>query len=260
MGDLSPCQGDTVLYTINAQDVSQFFWIFPPTWGPIGSTNNDSVWVIAGPVGNNISVTGSSPCGISETINQAVVTNPLPNFLEISGEENPCEGASITYSASALSALEYIWSFPADWTITTDPMLGSVTVEVGKLSGEISVHASNDCGVSGPEILTVNTKPLPIVSNVIGETEPCQGSTVTYTANAQNVGVFVWSFPVDWELIGNFNESTIQLKIGASSGIVTVLGQNECGQSEEQMLSVNIKPAPEVFIISNGNTLSLTQS
>lgn len=260
MGELSPCEGDTVLYTISAQDVSQFFWIFPPSWNPIGDTNNDSVYVVAGAVGNNISVTASSPCGISETINQAVQSNPVPHFLEISGEENPCEGSSITYTASALSALQYAWTFPSDWTITSDPTLGSVTVDVGQQSGVVSVLASNDCGVTGPEILSVNTKRLPVVSNVLGEAEPCQGSMVIYTAEEAFTDEILWSFPADWNVVGSQNEATITFFVGATNGTISAIGQNACGMSAEATLDVNPKLTPAVSIIENGNLLSLSQS
>ncbi len=257
-GELSPCEGDTVLYTISSQEVAQYFWIFPNGWVPISELNNDSVWVKIGQSGV-VSVTGSNPCGISETINTSINPNALPTISTLIGEDSPCEGSSVTYSISGTSADQYVWSFPADWNVTTDPAAASVTVDVGVNSGEVSVIGLNDCGASETIMRNVTTILLPLLNNVTGELEPCQGTNATYTADAENSDLFIWSYPIDWEVMGNFEESTIQLKVGAIPGSVSVVGQNACGLSAEVSLSVTPKIAAEVTIIQNGNTLSLSQ-
>ncbi len=259
-GDLNPCQGDTVLYTVSGDEVTQFSWLFPNGWQPVSDTNNDSVWVKAGINTGVISVTGSNPCGISETINNNAVSQPLPQISNFTGEANPCEGAMVTYAVTGVMSDSYAWSFPGDWVVLTDPSLASVTVEIGTEAGTISVTASNACGSSQALTQMVSPIRMPVVNSVSGEIDPCQGRVVTYTADANHADSFVWSIPADWQVTGALNEAMLDVMVGAEAGDVTVVGQNTCGITPETALSVAPKPAPPVSIIQNGNMLSLSST
>lgn len=259
-GDLSPCESDTVMYTISSIDVAQYFWLFPNDWVPVSDLNNDSVWVKVGKNAGTISVTGSNSCGISETINMGTLPELLPRTTSLTGEESPCEGSSQTYNASGTNADQFVWSFPGDWTPTTDPSLASVTVDVGVMSGFVTVHSLNDCGTSQSLSLETNIVILPWLNGVSGDTMPCQGDIAIYTAAATDADQINWTFPGDWQIIGNQNDPTIELQVGSMSGAVTAVAMSSCGFSLPLEVNVTARQVPEVSIMQNGNSLSLSQT
>ncbi len=259
-GDFAPCEGDTVLYSVTSQDVAQYFWLFPNGWNPIGVTNNDSVWVVIGNNKGTVSVTGSNPCGISETINKNIDPNLLPTVSNFMGEGSPCEGSSVTYSVTGNFADQYVWSFPIGWNAISDPTLASVMVDVSEMSGVVSVLAINTCGASQQLVQSITTQLLPTVLSLAGESAPCQGTEITYTADALNADEVVWSLPGDWDVVGLQNQSSIQLVVGATNGIIGAIAQNACGLSGQEIINVDPMLAPEVAIIQNGNNLSLSQT
>jgi hypothetical protein len=72
----------------------------------------------------------------------------------ISGNANPTQGASETYSISAVSgATSYTWTLPSGWTGTSTT--SSITTTVGSNSGTIYVTANNGCGASTARSLAV---------------------------------------------------------------------------------------------------------
>src|SRR5690606_16419323 len=88
-GDLLPCERDTVEYSITGQDVDTYFWFFPPGWIPIGVTDDDTVTVVVGPNGGNISVTASNTCGLSNNISVQAGPTLLPVVAPATGETTP---------------------------------------------------------------------------------------------------------------------------------------------------------------------------
>lgn len=91
----------------------------------------------------------------------------------ISGNTNPSEGASETYSISAVSgATSYTWTLPSGWTGSSTT--SSITATVGSNSGTIYVTANNGCGASTARSLAVT---------VGGSCVPTQLPTPTYGIN-----------------------------------------------------------------------------
>jgi len=79
----------------------------------------------------------------------------------ITGNVSPCEGLILSYFVPSIENATFLWEVPNDWVITSETTGNGITVLVGQQSGEISVRASNDCGLSPPRTLAVNVAPTP---------------------------------------------------------------------------------------------------
>lgn len=86
-GDLDPCEGDTVNFVLDFEEVDVFTWGFPPTWSVIGNTNTASIYFIAGGTPGEVTVQGSNACGDTTNLIAAQVI-PTPTPVVIIQEEN----------------------------------------------------------------------------------------------------------------------------------------------------------------------------
>ena len=72
---------------------------------------------------------------------------------------------------------------------------------------------------------------FPVVNNFDGNLTPCQGTTMTYIVYAENVENFLWTFPAGWQVTGNANNDTVQVVVGITTGFISVVGVNACGET-----------------------------
>ena len=257
-GASSPCENDTVLYTITSQDVDQFAWLFPTGWQIIGNENNDTVTVKVGRNAGTISVTGSNSCGFSSPLSMSAGPILLPVVNNLTGDNTPCEGEIIGYSVTSTSINDYSWSFPGpDWEIFGQSNNDEIQVLVGETAGTISVAGTNTCGSAVAE-LTVTPDLRPRMYSVSGPAAPCEGDIVQYVADGEYYDEVAWTYPADWQVIGASNEAIIDLKAGITPGLVTAAGVNPCGTSAVPETLVTPFDVPEVTVIITENVLSLS--
>ncbi len=257
-GEASPCENDTVTYSITSEDVDLFFWLFPTGWQIVGNPNNDTVQVKVGRNGGAISVTGSNACGFSSPISITSSPTLLPKINNLTGDNSPCEGEIITYSAIQSDVVDFVWTVPGDWTIEGNPNQSSIMAQVGAISGMISVVGANQCGETTPFNRNVTPALLPIMHFITGPVILCTGDTVEYVGLGEFYDEVVWTYPADWESIGPVNEIAIALKIGTLAGSVTAAGVNPCGTSPiaaSQAMPIDV---PDATVIVNDNILTLS--
>jgi hypothetical protein len=117
---------------------------------------------------------------------------------------------------------------------------------------------SNGCDSIRTLILTVIDKPF--ISGVIsGPTTVCQGqSNISYSVieASNNPTKYNWSLPNGFNGVSNTNKIPVNVLSNATSGILTVMSENTCGNSNILSLPVIVNPKPQKPIISNnGNSL-----
>jgi photosystem II stability/assembly factor-like uncharacterized protein len=78
----------------------------------------------------------------------------------------------------------------------------------------------------------------PSLTDLRGNLEPCVGDTINYIAEFTDVDFFEWAYPSDWHVVGNTNTSSIHFIAGSSSGSVTVMGSDACGDTTMQISAV----------------------
>ena len=79
---------------------------------------------------------------------------------------------------------------------------------------------------------------------ISGPSQVCANTVATYsTTPAMGASRYVWSFPAGWSLVTSEYASEVDVLVGTDSGSITVLGQNACGDSNEQMMPVTVNAA-----------------
>jgi hypothetical protein len=119
---------------------------------------------------------------------------------------------------------------------------------------------ANNKGCDSIRILNLTVIDKPFISGVIsGLTTVCQGqSNISYSVieASNNPTKYNWSLPNGFNGVSNTNKIPVNILSNAISGILTVMSENTCGNSNLLSLPVIVNPKPQKPIISNnGNSL-----
>lgn len=79
----------------------------------------------------------------------------------VDGDPTVCANTDgLIYSTPVVTnAIQYFWTVPADWTITSGQNTNSIIIHSGNLSGNIQVNAGNTCGYGPASNLAVTVLP-----------------------------------------------------------------------------------------------------
>jgi len=165
----------------------------------------------------------------------------------ISGNSNPCQGTSESYSVAEMPGANFIWTVPDGWTITTGQNTNNIEVTVGSSAGNIAVTPSNNCGSGTAQMFSVATRVVPDQPTAIsGMVNPCRGTTeLSYTVTNEIDVTYFWTVPNDWTINSGQNTNNIIVTAGSDSGKIIVAPSNICGAGLEQILNVTTLTAPE---------------
>jgi hypothetical protein len=96
----------------------------------------------------------------------------------IEGLSTICGGANNTYSTMAISgATGYVWSLPVGWTGTSTT---NTIIVIGNSTGNISVTATNSCGISIPQNFQVNVNTVNTNVTNVGLVLTANAASATY--------------------------------------------------------------------------------
>ena len=237
-----------------------------------GGTNSISVtWNTAGAQWVSVNFINPSGCSPTSPTQYNVTVSTTPGAAgSITGTATVCAGAQgVAYSVGTIAnATTYVWTLPTGATIATGANSNSITVNYSATatSGNITVYGNDICGngtVSPPFPVTVN--PLPANAGTItGPAALCQGATgVVYTVPAiTNATGYMWTVPTGATIMSGANTNTITVDFGATatSGNITVMGTNSCGNGVvSPNFAVTVNPIPPTPVVTNtGTTLQST--
>ncbi len=249
-GSTTVCQGETaVIYSVPAvTNATSYIWTLPTGATGTSSVNTITVNYGTSAVSGSVTVKGSNSCGDGPSSSLAIIVNPLPLAGgPITGSTTVCQGqAAVNYTVPAISnALSYIWTLPSGATGTSST--NSITVDYGAtgLSGSIGVKGSNACGTGLPSTLAITVNPLPSAAGIIsGSASVCQGqSAVTYSVPAiLNATSYKWTLPSGATGTSTTNSITVSFGLAATSGNITVKGNNACGDGIQSTLAITVNP------------------
>ncbi len=232
-------------------------------------TNVISVsWVASGANWVSVNYITSTGCTAPSPTQLNVTVNPLPGSAgPITGTAVVCAGAiGVAYSVAPIAnAITYVWTLPPNATISSGGGTNSITVNYANnsTSGNITVYGNNTCGDgSSSPSFSVTVNPLPdAAGNIIGPSSVCQGTTgEIYTVPPiNNATGYTWTVPTGANIISGINTNTITVDFSstASSGNITVLGTNSCGNGvASPNFAVTVNPIPTTPVVTNhGDTL-----
>ncbi|MBK0402561.1 T9SS type A sorting domain-containing protein [Adhaeribacter sp. BT258] len=172
----------------------------------------------------------------------------------ISGPASICGTSPVTYTVPVVTgATSYNWVLPFGWSGTSTT--NSITVTPTTSGGNITVTATNSCGTSATQSLTITANPgAPAQPGAIsGNTTACSGVTSTYSVpQAPGNPSYTWTLPSGWS--GTSNTNSISVSAGTTGGVISVVAFNGCGTSAAQTLTVGITSTPGAPGAITGNT------
>lgn len=250
-GISNPCNGSSTTYSlINIPNATSYIWNLPSSWSFNGNQNGSSINVNVGNTDGLISVSGSNACGTgnSRTISVYVKNIPIqPNNL--SGSLKVCKGSFKSYFINSVNAASsYNWVIPQGWIINSGQGDTILNVTIGSLSGNISVSASNNCGIGPIKTLFVSVDSIPPTPGLItGNNDICSNNDYTYyiskIANAKN---YTWAFPLGWTINTGQGDTLISSRTAYNSGNISVNAGNDCGVSSNRILAIIADTSPKI--------------
>jgi len=228
-----------------------------------GTNTIQVVWNNAGAQSVSVNYSNSSGCYAGTPTVFPVTVNGLPSAAgTITGIAAVCGGATgVSYSVGTIAnALTYVWTLPAGATIVSGSGTNAITVDYdgNASSGNITVYGNNLCGngASSPAFaITVN--PLPEAAGIIsGPESVCQGDAaiIYIVPTIQNATGYTWTVPPGATIVSgaNTNSITVDFSPTATSGNITVLGTDSCGNGPVSPdFAVAVNPIPDVPVITS---------
>lgn len=244
----SPILRDPMYSVAAFYDIDSVQYTYSITGFP--TVNDDNFSILIPPVGTySVDQTDtmfgwSGICVASVTKSVTVTTTPT-SPSSISGPASLCAGGSAVYSVPPVSgATSYVWTLPSGWTGTSTT--NSITVIASSASGNVTVYARNSCGNSAATTLAVvSSGSISIPGPITGITNPCAGTSVTYTiARVASASSYAWTLPSGWS--GTSTDTFITCIAGASSGNIGVSSVSiSCGLSAPSTLFVAPRNVPD---------------
>ncbi|NVO18395.1 MAG: hypothetical protein HXX13_01770 [Bacteroidetes bacterium] len=255
-GSATPCLGSTQAYTIINVAGLTYTWVVPGGTSIVSGQGTNSITVTIGANSGNITVTPSNICGNGSAQVLAISVLTIPGQPSaISGTANACSGTTQTYSVTNLPGTTYTWSFPADWVITSGQGTNTVNVTIGNLAGNVQVVPSNACGTGPAQSLAVNVITVPAQPSAInGNTLICKNSVQNFSVTNVSGVTYTWTVPTGWSITSGQGTNSITTTSGVTSGNVTVVPSNSCGNGTSQILAVTVQtssPAQPSVITGN---------
>ncbi len=178
----------------------------------------------------------------------------IPPVITISGPTPVCVGSTGNIYTTQDDNTGYTWTVSPDGTITSGTGTNSITVTWNAPGAQnVSVNYTNADGCSAltPTIYPVTVNPLPNPAGTItGTSVVCAGATgVTYSvAPIPNATAYVWTLPPGATIASGSgtNSITVNFANNATSGSMTVYGNNLCGNgTPSPPFNVTVNPLPD---------------
>ncbi|MCK9218502.1 MAG: T9SS type A sorting domain-containing protein [Bacteroidales bacterium] len=241
-----------LVYTIGSiANATGYVWTVPSGATIISGQNTTSITVNFGSNSGNVSVYGTNGCNNGLVNNYLVTVNPAP-VPTITGANNPCQNSGNIMYTTESGMSNYNWTVSSGGSIISGN--GTYQIQVAwNSTGNQYVTVSYTTVIGCPTITPTNypvsviTVPDP-AGNITGPSHVCAGSTgITYSiAPVANANAYIWTLPAGATISSgnNTNIITVDFAVNASSGDITVLANNLCGNGASSSLAVTIDPLP----------------
>jgi|GEM_PF-5874467 len=226
VGDNTPCEGDLVQFSAPTVSNVTYAWS-----GPNGFTSS-----LEDPTISNVTSTASGTYSLQLTdltsgcqsllngSSQVALTVQLLPIISVGvsvGDNTPCEGDLVQFSAPTVSNVSYSWSGPNGFTSSLeDPTISNVT---SAASGTYSLQLTDltsGCQslLNGLSQVALTVQLLPIISGgvSVGDNTPCEGDLVQFSAPTVSNVSYSWSGPNGFT--SSLEDPTISNVTTAASG------------------------------------------
>ena len=273
-GPATVCQGpNPVTYFISSlANTTLYEWTVPSGVTILSGANTNQITCLFtnSAISGSISVRGFNPeCSFGTSMLMPVTVNPLPGPAgPITGPSTLCQGPDqITYSiAPVANATLYEWSVPSGVTIVNGATTNQITCifSSSAISGNFSVKGYNAlCSFGTPSDKPVLVNPLPgpagVITSISGAVVCTPETGIGYRVDPiTNVLTYTWVYSGTGVTLHNNNASLqIDFSASATSGVLTVKGENGCGSgplSSSFDITVHPKPIVDLLICNDIKT------
>ncbi len=263
-----------VIYTVPNDPIAQSYqWSYSGTGVTLTTVGNNVMLDFSSTATNGtLSVTASNSCGTSPARTIAITVNTLPAQpgAFTSGQSNVCQGNNnLIYAVPNDPTVTYTWSYSGTGaTITNIGDSASVNFSFTATSGNISVTATNACGVSTARVLPITMGLLPTAPGAFTagpNSNVCQGlSSVVYTIPNDPTVTYSWTYSgTGVTIVGNTNSVLLNFSNTATGGQLIVTAVKTCGAAARVLqISMTNLPSfttqPSNAVINSGANTSFT--
>jgi len=268
-GSATACNGSTGnVYSIAAvSGATSYTWTVPAGATITAGQGTTNITVSFGSISGSVSVSASNSCGTSTVSAQPVTVNSIPATPGvILGATSVCPNTTgNVYSIAAVAgATSYTWTVPTGAIITAGQGTTSVTTAFAVTTGNVAVTASNSCGTSAGNNITVTVLPVATVpGSVTGPISVCENVTgIAYTVPVVAGAIsYNWTAPVGGTIVSGQGTNIAVIDFGTTTGDIQVTQTDACGISQPSILSVTVNAIPSlpaVSVVDSCGTSDLT--
>lgn len=223
--------------SVSSGSISTYAWDFGD--GFTSSANNTThTYASAGNFNTTLIVVSNNGC--SDTLQQNVVVNALPN-ANAGSDAIICNGATATLTASGGTGYSWTPGGATTASISINPSSNTTYT--------VTVTDANGCVATDNATVTVNNLPVAVASP---DQTICNGNNTTLTASGGTV--------YNW-MPGNLNGSSVSVSPSTNTQyIVSVTDVNGCADSDTVLVTVNMPPNIDIGPnqnICDGSTVQL---
>ncbi|MCX6243595.1 MAG: T9SS type A sorting domain-containing protein [Bacteroidetes bacterium] len=256
-GPATACMGSTGnVYTTQA-GMSGYTWTVSAGGIIAGGTGTNAVtvtWNTAGAQTISVTYTNGNGCtAAAPTVyNVTVSAAPVPT---ITGTTNLCVNSGYYNYTTESGMTNYVWNVSAGGIINFGSGTNQIQISwIGSGAQTVSViyTSATGCPAVIPAVLNVTVNPLPgSAGSITGTAVVCGGTNgVAYSTPVISGAVtYIWTLPVGATIAtgSGTNSITVNYAANASSGNITVAGNNMCGNgtaSPPFLVTVTTLPDP----------------
>ena len=238
-GPATACQG-TVNNTYTTQTgMSGYNWAVSAGGTITAGSGTSSItvtWTTTGAKTVSVTYTNANNCTAATPTVYNVTVNPAP-VPTITGQNVMCVNSGYYNYTTESGFSNYTWNISAGGTITWGQGTNQVQVtwnQPGAQTISVNYTNGNGCTAITPTLISITVNPLPGAAGTItGTVTVCGGAQgITYSvASVTNAVTYVWTLPAGATIASGAltNSITVNFAANASSGNITVFGNNLCG-------------------------------
>ncbi len=229
-----------------------YTWTVPPGSTIMAGANTNSITVTLGTSSGNVSVMGTNLCGNGSASTLAITLNPAP-VPTITGQTNICVNSGYYNYSTEAGMTAYTWTISPGGVINYGSGTNVITVS-WTISGaqyvRVNYTNSGGCSAATPTQLNVTVNAPPAAAgSITGTSTVCGGTNgIAYSVAAIPGTVsYVWTLPTGATITSGTgtNAITVNFADNASSGNITVYGNNLCGNGAvSPSFAVIVTPLP----------------
>jgi len=249
-GSAAVCAGSTGIIYVTESGMTGYTWAVSAGGTITAGADTDAItvtWNTAGSQNVSVNYLNANGCTAVTPSVKNVTVNPLP-VPTITGSTSLCVNSGYYAYMTEASMYGYIWTISAGGTLVTGAGTNHISViwnTPGAQSVSVTYTSLMACVPSSPTTLNVAVNPIPgDAGSITGATTVCGGAQdVTYsTPPIADAVTYVWTLPAGASIATGTgtNDITVNFATYASSGNISVFGNNLCGSGTTSSLQVAV--------------------